>query len=269
MSITQSLIHMGIAVFIVYVLFGVYLYLAQTSLIFYPDNQDFKNCPGFSDFQIKQIHDTRFYYKFESKESVLVYYHGNAGSACARSPTREHLQRPGMSMIYVEYTGYSNDQKTPSTKKLQQNVHDIIAFLEEEGFEKVIVYGQSLGSALGAYHAKNAQVDALFLVSTFPSLHEVAQSKYRIYPASVLLREQLYTQNWLETYTGRAVLIHGTADRIVPTRFSRQVYDSLRTEDKAYFLIENRGHNDLWMSGEFTNVLQEQLDAFFQAQSQS
>ena len=69
---------------IIYCLFGLFLFLNQKSMLYYPDNQDFANCDRFDDYQKINFQGTRFYLKEESLDSVLVYYHGNAGSSCDR-----------------------------------------------------------------------------------------------------------------------------------------------------------------------------------------
>ncbi|MFC1756459.1 hypothetical protein ACFLY1_00730, partial [Patescibacteria group bacterium] len=73
---------------------------------------DFKSCTFFQDSQKINIGGTRAYYKENSKKLIL-FYHGNAGSACDRSFLRDEFQKLGYSYIFVEYTGYSNDSRKP------------------------------------------------------------------------------------------------------------------------------------------------------------
>ena len=82
-------------------------------MIYYPDNQDFYGCEGFKDYEKINFNGTRFYL-FEQSDSVLVYYHGNAGSACDRSFLKDIFEQSNHTLVFVEYAGYSNDTKKPS-----------------------------------------------------------------------------------------------------------------------------------------------------------
>ncbi|MFT4303978.1 MAG: alpha/beta hydrolase [Candidatus Woesearchaeota archaeon] len=223
-------------------------------MIYYPDKQDFDNCPGFSDYERKNYDGTRFYFKQgkdNESNNVIVFYHGNAGSTCDRSYMKQLFERTKASLIFVEYAGYSNDKKRPNIKRILDDVRNINSFIINNGFESVMVYGESIGTGPGSYHAKIGQVDFLIFVTPFYSLQYLAQSMYRIYLASILVRERYDNARWLKDYKGDIVIIHGSQDDIIPYQHSRRLYDNLVTENKEYIFIQGRGHNDLWHSDEY------------------
>ena len=98
----------------------------------------------------------------------------------------------------------------------------------------------------------------LILTAPFASLTELVQSKYRLYPASILLKEKYNNIAWLENYKGRVVILHGEEDIIIPPRFSKYLYDAIPTDKKEYVSIPAYGHNDIWDS----DVFIERLEAF-------
>lgn len=242
----------------IYVLFGLLLFLRQKSMIYYPDGQDFESCAGFSDYEKITYKGTRFYFK-EKGRSAIVYYHGNAGSACDRSAIKSVFEDTDSSLIFVEYAGYSGGEKMPSQKLILEDVENVHDFVEKRGFKNNAVYGQSIGSGAASYHASLGNVDKLILSSSFSNLNEVAQSKYLLYPAKLLLREKYNNLGWLENFKGRILLVHGDSDLIIPHRFSQKLFSQLSTEKKEYVLIPKKGHNDLWSSPLYADKIAEFL----------
>ncbi|MFO7807663.1 MAG: alpha/beta hydrolase [Candidatus Moraniibacteriota bacterium] len=235
----------------VYVLFGFYLFFAQKSILYHPDDQDFKDCRGFREYEKLEHDGTRFYFKKDSDDEAVVYYHGNAGSACDRSDLKSTFEKTGASLYFVEYSGYSNDKVKPSRKLILKDVENIYDYINKKDYNEITVYGQSIGSSVASYHAYLGGVDNLMLTSSFAELSKVAQAKYFIYPASLLLTEEYNNAEWLSEYQGRARLIHGDSDSIIPHKHSKELYDLLQNPHKSYVLIEGRGHNNIWLSRNF------------------
>ena len=229
----------------------------QKSIIYYPDNQDFEQCAGFRDYEKINYNGTRFYLKKGSVDKVIAYYHGNASSACDRSFCKSSFEQSKASIIFVEYAGYSNDNKKPSKKLILKDVQNVVNYIQEKSFKDVVVYGQSIGSGAASYHAYIGKVDSLILVTPFSSLADVAQSKYKIFPVKLLLTENYNNVKWLQGYKGKLVILHGDNDSIVPHKFSQKLFDKVFTLDKEYVLIKGVGHNDIWMSEEFVKRVEE------------
>jgi len=246
-----------IRLMIIYCLFGLFLFFGQKSMLYYPDNQDFESCSGFNDYQKINFNGTRFYYKQGSFDNIIIYYHGNAGSACDRSYFKLFFEQSNSSIIFVEYAGYSNDNTKPSKELILQDVDNINNFVKENSFKNVIVYGQSIGSGVASYHSFIGDVNSLILVGSFSSLTDVAQSRYIIYPASVLLREKYDNVKWLQSFEGNVIILHGDSDQLIPYKFSQKLFNEITTEKKEYVLIDGKGHNDIWNSSIFREKLVE------------
>lgn len=246
-----------VIVLIIYILFGLFLFFSQKSLLYFPTNQDFNDCVGFESYEKLMYNETRFYYKEGTKkDNVVVYYHGNAGSTCDRSAFKSIFEQANTSLIFVEYAGYSNDNRNnPSRDLILQDVENIYSYVEEKNFQEVSVYGQSIGSGAASYHAYLGNVDYLILVTPFSNLEDVIEYKYPIYPVSILFKENYNNGNWLKSYNNSLLIIHGSDDEVIPHKFSQELFEEVSTIDKNYILIENRGHNDIWYSSEFKDSI--------------
>lgn len=246
---------MSIAFFIVYILFGLFLFFNQNSMLYYPNNQDFNQCDGFSNYEKIDFNGTRFYFKQGTQDKVIVYYHGNAGSACDRSYFKFLFEQSNASLIFVEYAGYSNDDIKPSKNRILKNVEDIHEYIAEKKYSYIIVYGESIGSGAASYHAYLGDVDNLILVTPFSKLVDVVQSKYVLYPAFILLREKYDNLEWLQDYEQSLLIIHGDKDLVIPNKFSQDLFEGVTTKNKNYVLIEGKGHNDMWSSSLFQDTI--------------
>jgi len=242
---------------IVYILFGIYLYFNQRGMMYFPNNQNFEDCVGFKDFEKKEYGGTKFYFK-QKAQRAIVYYHGNAGSACDRSWTRSVFEQSDYSLIFVEYAGYSGDNRKPSRDLILKDVENIQGYLVDHSFSDNIIYGHSIGASAASYHASIADVENLILVAPFSSLREFAQSMYWFYPVSLLLTEKYDNIEWLQDFQGRVLILHGESDKVIPIRFSQKLFESIPSENKEYELIPGFGHNDIWNS----HLFKEKLLAF-------
>ena len=245
---------------ILYIGIGSFLFIFQKNLIYHPNSQVFENCFWFEDYEKKNLNNTRFYYKKNYNEKILIYYYGNAGSACDRGILKNYFENNNFSIIFLEYTGYSNDKRKPSKKRILSNVKEINEFIKKNKYENIILYGESIGSGPASYHTTiNENIKKIILVSPFSSLEDIVKQKFPIYPISILLKEKYENINWLENYEKEIIIIHGKKDNIIKKEHSKNLYENLNTEYKKYYLIENKGHNDLWNSNYFKKLISKYL----------
>lgn len=231
---------------LVYVGFGLVLFFTQKSMIYYPDNQDFESCKGFQDAQKLNLNGTRAYFK-KNSENLIVFYHGNAGSACDRDFLKDEFERLGLSYLFVEYAGYSSDAKKPSGKLLLKDVENMVEFVQNQEFSNVFVGGESIGSSLAIYHSKLSKADKMFLLSPFYSSNDLAKQLYKIYPVSLMLTEKYESNKWIkETKAQKIRIIHGDSDTIVPIQQSKRLFEEIPIQNKDFVTIPNANHNDIF-----------------------
>ncbi len=232
---------LALMIVVVYALFGLFLYLFQSSMIYHPDNTDFYECDYFFEGEFKEHNGTRFYYQEES-EDVVVLYHGNAGRACDRASMISFLPE-GYSYALVEYTGYAGDGESPSKEAILRDAGNMAEFFEGK---RVHLFGESIGSSAAAYHSSNSDsVRSITMIAPFYSLEDYASSRYFMYPVTLLLRENYDTASYLEGYNNRSLIVHGDNDFVVPLNQSEKLYNSLQGY-KERVIIEGAGHNNIY-----------------------
>src|SRR3989338_1128224 len=96
---------------LVYCGLGVALFVFQEKYIYYPYETDFQDCPSFAAADKILSGSSRGYLTKRSPENVIVYYHGNAGSACDRAFMDSFFAGQSYSTFFAEYSGYGEKEK--------------------------------------------------------------------------------------------------------------------------------------------------------------
>lgn len=244
---------------IFYVAFGVYLTLNQEKVTYHPFAQDFSSCDGFIEAEKVSYQDTRMYVKLIEDKPTVVLYHGNAGSACDRKFYANIFSQAGLGYAIVEYAGYSNDTREPSHELLKRDVEHVVDYLEENQISPVFVAGESIGTGAASYHTYLEAPERLLLVSPFTDLRAIAKNRFWFYPTSILVNNAFDNVTALQNYSGKTVVIHGTADDIIPYKLGDRLFQSLGG-DKVLAPIEGAGHNNLFTYEETYQKINEFLE---------
>lgn len=252
-------------IILVYVGLGVFLFLFQRSYIYFPQYTDFpvfSSCPFYTSQEKIDHQGTKFYKAEGVKDAVIIYYHGNAGTACDRVETRELLASTGAILLFVEYPGYGGDEQKTTEESIIHTVDRINDYLRENYTEEteIIVIGRSIGTGAATYHAQQGGVDDLVLISPFTSLDAVAQLHYKVYPASLLVKDHFDNVEQLNDYGDAVTIIHGARDKIVPQKLGSALYEGLQTPYKEFVSIRDGDHNNLMEIEEFRTVLRDHIN---------
>ncbi len=125
----------------------------------------------------------------------------------------------------------------------------------EDGVEpqKVILYGQSVGTAITAWLANaHPTIAAIILQSPFvsglavldPYPHACCPPSCCLAPLDVLL-----TQQWTVKSNAPLFVIHGLLDDVIPARHGQKMFDSCKSPKKGAMWIPDAGHNDVVEAG--------------------
>src|SRR5437867_7938918 len=101
----------------------------------------------------------------------------------------QYFGADGYGVLLVEYRGYGGNPGSPSEAGLYHDGRAALAFLEREGItgRRLVLYGESLGSAVAVQLAATREVGALVLESPFTSIAAVARHHYPYVPVDWLI----------------------------------------------------------------------------------
>jgi len=176
---------------------------------------------------------------------TFLAFHGNASNIANRAPTYEFLRDTPANVLAVEYRGYGHSEGKPSEAGLYLDAEAGCQYLTgTKGLDpkSIIVFGQSLGTAVATDLAARQAVGGLVLEAPFPSASRVASRIYRFLPGlSLLVRGQFDTLAKVKKVAAPVLVVHCTDDPVLPFQFGKDVYAAAR-EPKEFLAIEGSCH---------------------------
>ena len=187
-----------------------------------------------------------------SQNVTVLMFHGNAGNIGHRIPIAKLVRDSiGCNVFMLEYRGYGESTGTPDEVGLKIDAQTGLDYIRQRPDlkdSKIIVYGQSLGGAVGIdLVARNQDtISAMILENTFLSIRKLIPSIFP--PARYIAR--LCHQHWnseelLPTITKIPILfLSGLQDEIVPPEHMAQLFELCKAETKIWRTLPYGGHND-------------------------
>ena len=110
--------------------------------------------------------------------------------------------------------------------------------------ERLVLWGESLGSALPIALAADNRVGSLVLEAPFTSAVDVGAQHYWFVPVRLLMRDQFRSDLWIGKVRAPVLVVHGENDTIVPISLGERLYGLVRMP-KRLVRVAGAGHNDL------------------------
>jgi fermentation-respiration switch protein FrsA (DUF1100 family) len=168
---------------------------------------------------------------------------GNAGNRLARAPLAVALASQGLTVLLVEYRGYGGNPGTPTETGLARDVRAARAYLINEGTNRLIYYGESLGAAVVTALAAELPPAGLVLRSPFTDLAAVGREHYPLLPVRLLLRDRFPVADLIARVNTPTVVVYGTADSIIPPKQSIAVAEA-GAGPVRQVAVDGADHND-------------------------
>jgi fermentation-respiration switch protein FrsA (DUF1100 family) len=171
---------------------------------------------------------------------------GNAGNRSLRAPLAAALARRGLAVLLFDYRGYGGSRGRPTQRGLARDVRAARRFLTDDvGLppDRILYYGESLGSAVVTELATEHPPAGLVLRSPFTDLAAVGRIHYPFLPVRLLLRDRYPLAEQLAHLDVPTTIVLGTDDVIVPAELSRAVAAKAAGPTRLVE-IEGADHND-------------------------
>ena len=248
----------------IYLMFGFSLYAAQDHLILPGDNLEFYDCQNLpQNAEPFNYMNERFFYSNKSSDSIVIMYHGNAGSGCAFRDLAVMLEDTNTSYILSVYPGFAGDQRKQNIENMLSYTKIIDNFIEDSGYqkEKSMIIGFSIGAAVASHHVHNENFGEIFLISPFFKLSELTQSLLPFYPTRLMLRNDLQNDYWLNDFKGIINIAYGTNDLTIPNSHTTKLINNLENKGKRIneYKIENVNHNNIMGDYNLLNIIKERI----------
>ena len=231
------------------------IWVGQRALIYFPDRHvPSPAVTGLSDVEAVQIQSadgvTLQAWFLPSRAQppplTVIVFNGNAGNRAYRSTLAAALRSQGLSVLLFDYRGFGDSSGSPTERGLYEDARAVRRYLAARSdvrADRLVYFGESLGTAVAVRLAVEHPPAALILRSPFSSLVDVGRFHYPILPVRWLLRDRFSAIDAIESVRSPVLIVAGDRDRIVPLALSRQLFD--RTpEPRQLVVVRNAHHND-------------------------
>jgi len=184
-----------------------------------------------------------FYKKDIKNYKTILFFHGNAGSLDNRTYKLNHFKDLGLNFLIVAWRGFSGNKGKPDEKGLYEDAKSAINWLKLEGIieKNIIIYGESLGTAVAIEIAQNKKFAGIILESPFTSMVDMGKKYYPFFPVSYLLKDKFESHKKINNVHIPILIMHGKVDKIVPYDMGKKMYE-LANEPKFFYSQEYGDH---------------------------
>jgi fermentation-respiration switch protein FrsA (DUF1100 family) len=227
------------------------MYVAQRALMYFPDTR--RTAPA--DVGLPQAQEVvldttdgerviAWHVPPRGDRPAILYFQGNGGAPRHRVARFRALADEGLGLVALAYRGYAGSSGSPSETGLIADAAAAYTFAAARyPVGRIVLWGESLGTAVAVALAAEHEVAALILESPFTSIVDVAASIYPFAPVRWLTKDSFRSDLRIGKVRAPMLFMHGELDRLVRIRFGEALF-ALAPEPKEFVRLADAGHED-------------------------
>lgn len=236
----------------VYALACLVLFLAQRSMIYYPQPRRFGTDATIMKLAVQDaqlVVSTR-----PSSGAEAVIYFGGNGEDVSGSMPELIAAFPAHALYALHYRGYGGSTGKPSQDAL---FADALALFDKvhATHAKVTVIGRSLGSGVAVHLASVRPAARLVLVTPYDSIAGIAAKQFPYFPVRWLMTDRYDSFLYAPKVTAPTTVITAERDEIIPRSSTNLLLTRFAPGVAQQIVIPGRGHNTLQEELLYTQAL--------------
>ncbi len=241
-------------IFRIYLIAAAILYIFQRHFIYFPDCTYITPSQAHAHEHLKELavttedglHLKGWYAPANGKRLTLVFFHGNGDSLRTAAKIADPYLDAGYGFLLAEYRGYSGFEGRPTEQGLYADARAFLKALIVSGVRErdLVLYGYSLGTGVGIQMATEFHVAGLILLAPFLSLAKIAQTRFPIFPAQLLVMDRFENFKKIPTIKVPLLVGQGDNDAVVPFAQAQKLY-ALANEPREFYRFPDGQHNNL------------------------
>lgn len=218
------------------------LFLAQRSLIYFPQPRRF----GAPESVVKLPVDgavLEVSVRPETGPRAVVYLGGNAEDVSASLPFLGETF-PGQALYLLHYRGYGGSTGKPTEAALFADALALFDMVQAR-HPQVTVIGRSLGSGVAVHVASARPVARLVLVTPYDSIVGIAGMQFPWFPVKLLLRDKFESGVYAARVNAPTTIIAAGNDEMIPRASSELLLTRFKPGVAHYIDVPDAGHNTI------------------------
>ena len=182
--------------------------------------------------------------------AYVIFFHGKGGHLDTALPRAKRWANLGYDVLVFDYRGWgTSTELTPTEAGILEDTRAahawMLARIGPANANRLVFYGQSLGSATSTQLAEQEAPTLLILESAFASIHDFAtDSSGTDFPVGFIAEAKWNTVDRIRNVHVPVLLLHGLADDFVRPEFSRKIFANAN-DPKQLELVEGAGHSNI------------------------
>ena len=236
------------SIIIAYLVLLVFIYFYQRNLLYHPSENNYQNDKiqfSYDEIFIKVDEKIKLkswmINKNLKKFKTLVFFHGNAGELSNRIYKLNELNKLDINILLISWRGFSGNQGFPTEENLYKDAKAVIKWLNSKEVEsnKIILYGESLGTGVVVEIGKKNIFNSIILESPFTSMENAAKIYYPYLPVKLLLKDKYNSISKIQRITTPILIMHGKKDDIVPFSMGKELFEKANNPKHSYFTSDD------------------------------
>lgn len=265
----RRLLRIIAALFVLYILSLVFLYVKQERFFFNPKHLDknytFTFKESFEELNIpitETISLNAILFKTEqTRKGVIVYFHGNAGAIHDWGKRAPLYLDNGYDILFYDYRGYGKSAgEYTETQQLfddGQAVYNLAKTRYPE--DQIVILGYSLGSGIAAYVASKNNPKKVILNAPYYSWKTLVSEEIAPPIPRFLIRYDIPTYQFIKKVKCPILIFYGTRDFLIHPDTNAKKLQALNPNNITLFPITDGGHNGLHITKQYYDLLKLEL----------
>ena len=227
----------------IYVIVCLVIFLSQRKLLYHPNENNYldenKLTHKIEKVFVKSDNRLIGWYHFKDRKyKTLLFFHGNAGNLQNRIYKLNEIAELELNYLIIAYRGFSGNEGKPTEDGLYEDAKSAKIWLNNNGVKDkdIILYGESLGTAVAVDLASKHKFAGIILESPFTSMTRLAQKYYPIFPVKIILKDKFDSINKIQKINSPLLVMHGEKDTIVPFSMGVEIFEKSNTQKSKYFI---------------------------------
>jgi len=244
----------------VYVLLSLVLYLLQGKMVFLSNlpGRALTASPGdigleYEDVYLTTLDDERlhgWYVPATISRGVIVFFHGNAGNISHRLDSIGIFHQLGLDTLIIDYRGYGQSTGKTTEQGTYLDAQAAWSYLVDErgiAADQIIIFGRSLGGAVGAWLGAQHTPAAVIIESSFSSGVDMARRLYPFLPVRLITRLRYPVAEYASHLDCPVLVVHSRDDEIIPFDMGQSIYAAVK-QRKSFLELRGDHNNGIFIS---------------------
>jgi pimeloyl-ACP methyl ester carboxylesterase len=184
--------------------------------------------------------------KDSTNGTMILFLHGNAGNVVSQFQSMTPFVRKGYQALVLDYSGFGFSTGRPTRRNVLKDANMAFDYIVADTslvYERLIIYGQSLGGHVAVVVAEENQdyIDGLVIEGAFSSHKDVGADMAGVM-ARIFVKEGYSAKDSFRGYYGPTLIIHSEEDKMIPLAHA-ETLNRVARNPKTFLKIDGRHIN--------------------------